>query len=201
MSPARLLATLALAALPLVTTSCSDSEPSVPGWRTALEPGTYVGDVEGTDARVGLVVGIGSVTAFVCGGQSSLSTATTWANGDRAREGGTTLATPTRTMTLTRDEADERGNEVRGVVEGGPSPLRFVAQRVGSGTVAGVYEASDAEGRTGVVVDPFNRMQGAFVKQGQSTVFPVVVTSQVERETLKVTVQEREVVVKKVVSP
>lgn len=205
MSPARrLLPMLALAVAALSTASCSgDDEEPLPGWRTALEPGTYVGDVEGTDARVGVVVGIQTVVVFVCGGPGTVGTATAWANGERAREGSTTLASATRKMTLSRDAADEKGEIVGGLVEGGIAPLKFAAKRVAPGTTAGLYEATDEFGRTGVVVDDKGRAQGALIPTGStSTVFQVIVTSpQFERESFEVTFQDRTILMKKLFAP
>ena len=175
---------------------CSAAEePAKPA--ATVEPGTYVGQVEGSDARVGVVAGASSMVVFVCGGPTSVATATAWLEGARSQGGATSLASASGSLVVERSDA---ANEVTGKLSGGPSPLTFRAQRVPEGSAAGIYEGRDAEGRYGVLADPQASLQGAFVRKGGGLAQQIIVIRP-EAAAFRVELDGRSVLLQKLVAP
>jgi len=121
-------------------------------------PATFVGDVEGTDVRVGVVTENGKVAMFFCGGPTSLDASTRWLRG----------ASPPSALDLTAQSWTAKGTasgaSASGTVDRGDGKaLRWTARRVGEDGLPGLYELVDAEGTAGVVVLDADHAQGAFI--------------------------------------
>lgn len=183
-----------VASLALALVSCGSQDDDAPATST-VDPGTYVGVVDGSDTRVGVVAGASGTVVFVCGGASSMPE-TAWLEGPRADGTSTTLASATRTLLL-RGEAGARA--VTGTVSGGPAPRTFRAERVPDGSTAGIYEGRDAEGRYGVVLDTNGTPQGAFVKKGGGLSQQIIVIRP-EAATFRVELEGRSVLLERVVA-
>ena len=170
----------------------SDGSPS----EATDTPATYVGTVEATDMRIGLVVESGNAALFFCGGPDSLAS-TKWFRGASAPERvsiTTDGATANGTLTATTATGTVR------LASNGPE-LRWSASRVAAGTPAGLFEYQAADGVGGVVVTDADSAQGAFIAKtltapiSQIIVFRPIVPS---GERLKVSVDAREIFVTRV---
>ncbi len=121
-------------------------------------PATYVGDVDGTDMKVGIVTEGGKVAMFFCGGPTSYTQSTKWFRGaaepmniDFAANGWVA-------------KVSASGDTATGSVDrGNGNVLQFAAHKVPEDGVAGLYELKDQYGTAGVVVIDSQHAQGALV--------------------------------------
>jgi len=131
---------------------------------------TYVGDVDGTDMKVGIVTEGGKVAMFFCGGPTSYTQATKWFRGTAEPM---TIAFSANGWVA---NASASGDMATGTVDrGNGNPLHFTARKVPEDGVAGLYQLKDEHGTAGVVVlDPMHA-QGALVP-----VDPAIAVEQIE---------------------
>lgn len=123
----------------------------------ALEEAGYVGDVAGTDIRVGIATRNGKADVFFCGGANSLAK-TKWFRGltfpleqPFEKDGFST--------TVMHEQNRARGT----LVFPDGSSHEWTASKVESSGLAGLYDVKDDEGVGGVVVMSQNDAQGAFL--------------------------------------
>jgi hypothetical protein len=137
----------AFAGLAACATGCGSASTSAPP-----APRVFVGEVTGSDARVGVVATDHSARVFFCGGDTSVATMTRWfpsvpidaTRGDLAplgATGGWSIA----------GQVDDTGVSGSVTVAGGPV-FSFHADPVTTGTIAGLYEAPGPCGKVGLIV-------------------------------------------------
>jgi hypothetical protein len=140
---------------------------------------TFVGNVQGIDARVGLVVEGPLAFVFFCGGPNTYATATKWFRGS------VSLAAPfslqqtgwTAAGALQSDGVTINGTLDRGGDAG--TPLTWSATEVSPATAAGLYEATDTDGVAALIVEqpmPTDTasLQGAFKTTAGGVISQVV---------------------------
>ena len=177
---------------------CEPAQPSADGAASEASLAViYVGTVEATDIRVGLVVESGNAALFFCGGARTLSS-TRWFRGASEPQRLSLTATTGATANGAMTSASASGT-VR-LASNGPE-LKWSASRVAAGSPAGLYEYQALDGLGGVVVTDADSAQGAFVPKSlaapvsQIIVFnPIVPTD----ERFKVSVDAREIFVTRV---
>lgn len=139
----------------------------------------FVGEVEGTDIRVGVAVKGGYAAVFFCGGESSLP-ATRWFRG---------------ASTATKIAIENANGQVDGTIKGstasgtvrldadaGAEEKTWTATAIKPGSVAGLYEFKNDAGVGGVVVTDEDDAQGAFVATLKtSPVAQIIVFRPIER--------------------
>ncbi len=114
----------------------------------ASEVRVFVGDVAGSDVKLGAVVAGGGARLFFCGGPTSYAERTRWLQveiDDRSR------------FELDADDWHVRGRlagtSLSGEVEhGAAAPADFVAELARASTLAGLYEGTADCGRVGLIV-------------------------------------------------
>ena len=130
---------------------------------------TFVGEVEGSEIRVGALIEAGRARIFFCGGPSNYATATHWQVSELDTDGAFSFADDQREVSGRLD-----GDRLQGeLIRHGHPPEPFDAQRVVSGTLAGLYEAQSDCGRVGLIVAQRSRSamatgQGACVGAGHA---------------------------------
>jgi hypothetical protein len=132
----------------------------------------FVGDVTNSDAEIGIVVEGSKGFVFFCGGATSFSTLTRWFRGDVSLA-SFTLTDASGAKATGALQSD--GVTVTGTYDlGDAGSLAFTAKEIAPGTVAGLYEANDAEG-TYALIAPTAQWDalGAF-KLGSGVVQQVV---------------------------
>jgi hypothetical protein len=133
------------------------------------EPGRWVGEVEDSDVRVGIVADATRARLFFCGGAGSYATATRWFAFDEIAEGSVHFADDTWQV-----NARIEPRRVSGDVTHDNGEVRvFSAERVAPGTLAGLYEGQADCGRLGLIVVQPNKntpiaAQGACVGSGHA---------------------------------
>ena len=181
----------------LTCAACSSDESSTPPPSTAQSAAAiYVGAVDKSEVKVGLVVENGKAALFFCGGPSSLAQ-TKWLRG---------AAEPKRVV-LSKDgwkgEANLTDGEATGTVDmASGTAVPFKATRVTGGSIAGLYEsgADVKEGKAGVVVSAEDAAQGAFVVPNLPVAQIIVITPIRVLDTgIPVKVDGRDMFVKRVV--
>ncbi len=189
---------VAAAVFGLAGVGCGDSEPTGNG--TTVEPtGTpaiYVGSVDTTDLRVGLVFESGNAALFFCGGPGSLAS-TKWFRG----------ASEPERLSITKDGATANGTMTATTAKGtvrlasnGPE-LRWTASRVAANSPAGLYEYQGADGLGGVVVTNGDSAQGAFIAKNDTVPISQIIVFRpiaLVGERFKVSVNAREIFVTRV---
>lgn len=158
---------------------CSASEaPVAPATSSPL-----VGTLEGTDARVGLVVDDAKGVLYVCGGATTRASLTRWFRGPRSAAGIDWTSEDLRVIAAPRGAA--WAGELR---KSDGTSVPFVLDAAAAGTLAGVYDATLPTGRAGVVVfqgSPAEQasMLGAFRASGGAfaQVLPVREVSRTSR--------------------
>jgi hypothetical protein len=155
---------LALAsAVPFV--GCDDREEAAAAPNAA---GTFVGTVNGTDIRVGVVAKGGVAIAFFCGGPASLRD-TAWLRGE-ARAGALECS-----VAPARARGSFDGARLSGAFEPGDGrSLAFAASAVPDDGIAGLYELSDGSGRAAVIVFDPEHLQGAFIRAVDGSVLQII---------------------------
>jgi hypothetical protein len=136
----------------------------------AQAPHTYVGDVEGTDIRVGVVTEGGQVAMFFCGGNTSYTQSTKWFRG---------AADPTA-LSFAADgwvaKGGADGDTASGTVDrGNGNPLHWTAHKVSEEGLPGLYQLKDDNGNAGVIVIDEKTVQGALIPKN-----PAVAVQQIE---------------------
>lgn len=127
-----------------------------------------VGTIEGTDARVGIVLQYDKVNFFACGGPSTYATHTKWLRGAQTTYDSFSLAADGWTVAAQRVGGHWEGTLRR---PGDGADLKFSAYYADPYTSAGLYESTQPEGLAGVVVfqrtkaDPAT-VQGSFKLAG-----------------------------------
>jgi hypothetical protein len=143
---------LALAACAAGCASSASSAPVPAASSTAPAPRVFIGEVTGSDARVGVVATDHHARIYVCGGDASYTTMTHWlpsvpidvVRGALSQDGGTTDWSV---------EAQVSDSGVSGsLAVAGGATFPFHAERVAAGTIAGLYEAVGACGKIGLIV-------------------------------------------------
>jgi len=184
----------ALVALPLLSLGslgplgCGGDEEADSG------PRVYVGTVDQSELRVGLVVEGGKAALFFCGGPATLPL-TRWFRG--AAEGDR--------LSLSKEGALANGTfdaeRAAGTLQtASGETLSWHLARVPDGSVAGLYEAKD-DGIAGVVVMSEDFAQGAYIGPAPAfLVFQIIVIRPVKPNVdgLSVSVGPREIVVTRV---
>ena len=112
---------------------------------------SYVGLVEGSDARVAVVEDGEDLVAYLCGGPTSFATLTRWFRAPLPEQGS-----PFR---LEKDGVVIEGTIDEGLAEGeveapDGTRLAFHAEATPRGDLAGLYGAEDEGCMTGVIVTP-----------------------------------------------
>ncbi len=134
----------------------------------------FVGTLDGTDARVGLVREGAHVALFVCGGPTSMS-ATRWFRGDVRADGALALTSGDATVTASSSESAWSGT-----FTWASEPARsFRVRAARAGTAEDLYEGLLDGGSVGVIVTD-ETMQGVFKAVDGST-FQVLPVRTVER--------------------
>lgn len=159
--------TAAVAATALAGAGCGASSDVALGNDPAVRR-EAVGWIDGTDARVGIVLQYDKVNFFACGGPGTYASHTKWLRGTQ---------TTYDTFSLTADGWSVTAQRVAGHWEGqlrrpgDATDLHFSAYYADPYTSAGLYESTEPEGLAGVVVfqrtkaDPAT-VQGAFKLSG-----------------------------------
>jgi hypothetical protein len=107
-----------------------------------------VGEVGDSDIRLGAVIAADRMRLFFCGGPSSYATATHWLQVEL--DAGPGFAFQNDALAL-QGELD--GERLEGeLTRAGEPALRFNAERVRAGTLAGLYEAQAECGRVGLII-------------------------------------------------
>jgi hypothetical protein len=116
---------------------------------TSAGPEYLTGTVDGTDAWVGAVRSSDQVRIFFCGGKTSYSTLTAWFRTSLDTSGNLVVAQNPGLMVSGRFD----GSVVQGSLgapDGGVLPFR--AERVGAGSLGGIYETTAPCGHVGLIV-------------------------------------------------
>jgi hypothetical protein len=148
-----------------------------------------VGDLEGTDTKVGLVADGGRIKFFLCGTGASLADHTRWLAGTYQNDATFSLSGGV-TVTGKLDAAIGTGS----VTFPDGSRATWRARRVPSDTVDGLYESTDDTGRGGVVVNESGTTQGAFIMGVRERFLQITPLRPVVREAngIRVRVEARE---------
>jgi hypothetical protein len=112
----------------------------------------FIGAFEDSDAKIALVHDDVNWAAYVCGGASTLSSLTTWFQGDLASVGGRRVSAV----------SDDKGIDATFGADGATGVLtmddlravRFDAPRVPRGAPAGIFQSLSDGCRTGLIVPP-----------------------------------------------
>jgi hypothetical protein len=145
------LSWVAPAAFAVVAACSSSSSPATPATSAAPATRVFIGAVEGSDARVGVVATDQSARIFFCGGDASYKAMTHWIpSAPIDGHGGVSLP------------ADKAGWVIQGQVAAaaasgmvtvpGGSTFSFHADPVAKDTIAGLYEAMGPCGKVGLIV-------------------------------------------------
>jgi hypothetical protein len=117
---------------------------------------SLVGALNGTDARVGLVVNDTKGVLYVCGGATTRAALTRWFGGSRTAAGIDWTTDDLRVV------AAPSGKGWSGEVRKMDGSAMTFALTPAEGSVAGLYQALLPEGRAGVVVFPDATILGTF---------------------------------------
>lgn len=133
------------AVIALSAAACGDGPPPSPAARI------YTGNVDGSDARVGIIATEHRARLFFCGGDTSYETLTRWLTADINAEHQLSIpgdAGPTWGIQGKVSDA-----EVTGSIDIGDSmPRSFRATMVSERTISGLYEGTAPCGRLGLIV-------------------------------------------------
>ncbi len=130
---------------------CGSSSPgSAPG--TTAAPLVFVGDVEGTDVRVGIVATRHHARVFFCGGDTSYATLTHWIPSASLDPGDGALTQASDTAGWSVNGTLDEGGATGTVVAGATGSFSFHAAPVAAGTIAGLYESTLPCGEVGLIV-------------------------------------------------
>jgi hypothetical protein len=158
----------------LVLAGCGDDageqpSPSPDDAGTGSEVRVFVGELEGSDVKLGAVVASGRARLFFCGGPTSYAERTRWLEvelDERAR------------FEIDQDDWHVRGQLVGTSLSGelehaAAAPADFAAELARKSTLAGLYEGTADCGRVGLIVsqrdeDALASGQGACVGPGHA---------------------------------
>ena len=128
--------------------SSSGSAPAAPVASTRV----LIGQVDGSDVRVGIVATEHSARVYFCGGDATFTTMTHWFPSVPFGTSGADLAPPGPTAGWSiAGQVDELVASGM-VTPAGGAALPFHAALVAAGTIAGLYEATGPCGKVGVIV-------------------------------------------------
>ena len=137
------------AAFAVVAACSSSSTPAPPAATPALR--VFVGEVEGSDARVGVVATDQSARIFFCGGDASYKAMTHWIpSAPIDGRGGVSLPADNAGWVVHGQIADAAASGM--VTVPGGSTFSFHADPVAKDTIAGLYEAVGPCGKVGLIV-------------------------------------------------
>jgi hypothetical protein len=163
----------------LLGVGCDPPEPSspspTPAATTTQPPANeaakvFVGAVEGSDMRVGVVLENGKAAIFFCGGATTLPK-TKWYRGAYKfpEPLSITAAAPSTASVSGTLTADEATGTVK--LEDATSPEQSWRATVVSGqSIAGLYESKESDGIAGLVLSADESAQGAFIRSNQPKV-------------------------------
>jgi hypothetical protein len=144
----RLIGRQRLMAISAFAVGCAGSDPNPQAEPASTAPRVFVGEVPGTDARVGIVASSAHARFFFCGGPSSYLTLTHWLPADLTPAGDASAD-----VGGFRLDAMLEGKNARGtIVEADGSSHPFAAVAITPATVAGLYEAASPCGKVGLIV-------------------------------------------------
>ena len=146
-----LVALVALVAMSASGCGSSSSAPPAGSEPSTPAPRVFVGEVSGSDARVGVVATPSHARLYFCGGDASFGTMTHWFPGvalDGARALVPVALSDGWSLTGQVDDAGASGE----VAVPDAGTFSFHASPVSSNTVAGLYEVAGPCGHVGVVV-------------------------------------------------
>jgi hypothetical protein len=140
----------ASAAVAACVAACGSSSSSASP--ASAEPRVFIGQVDGSDARVGVVATGHSARIYFCGGDGTFTTMTHWFPsvpfGTSGRDLAPTGATAGWSIAGEVDDAGASGM----VTTTSGSGFAFHAAPVAAGTIAGLYEAAGPCGKVGLIV-------------------------------------------------
>jgi len=138
-------ATSVLVAFMLVSCGSSTEPEAQPG-----SVAVYVGQIDGTDARIALARDDARWAAYVCGGPSTLSSMTEWFQGGLgpAIDTGAEVQSNGKLLRVTFTEGTAMGSVVTG------TEALFSASRVSVGATAGLFQLNERGCRSGLIVPP-----------------------------------------------
>ncbi|HEX4447531.1 MAG TPA: hypothetical protein VH044_12370 [Polyangiaceae bacterium] len=155
----------------------SSSEGGPPS--TAAPSRVFVGVVEGTDVRVGIVATTHHARVFFCGGDVSYATLTHWIPSASLDPAGGALSQGHDAAGWSVDGKLDDGGATGTVVAGAAGTFSFHAAPVSAGTIAGLYEGAEPCGKVGLIVT----QNGAVDEPaGQGACVPTVVGSMASNE-------------------
>jgi hypothetical protein len=136
----------ALAALVVVAAACGSSSSPAPA-----APRVYVGEVQGSDARVGVVATDRDARIFFCGGASSYRSMTHWIpSAPIDADGGVSQPADAAGWIVEGQVAASGASGTVMVPDG--SKFSFHADPVARGTISGLYEGAGPCGKLGLIV-------------------------------------------------
>jgi hypothetical protein len=128
-----------------VAAGCGSSSSPAPA-----PPRIFVGQVEGSDARVALIATDHNARIFFCGGDTTYKSMTHWIPSAPIDAKGNVMLSDTAGWAI-HGEVESSG--VSGVVTAhGGTTFNFHAAPVATGTIAGVYEVNAPCGKVGLIV-------------------------------------------------
>jgi hypothetical protein len=144
----RLVAQRGLIALAAFAWGCAGKDAAPDVDHTSTPPRVFVGDVEGTDAQVGIVASSARARFYFCGGATSYLTLTRW-----LPVGFTDASDITSQVVGLELKASLHGADAKGTIRDQDGTMHlFGATEVAPGTVAGLYEAASPCGKVGLIV-------------------------------------------------
>ena len=138
----------AYAALVVVAAACGSSSSSSPA---TVAPRVFVGQVEGSDARVALITTEHNARVFFCGGDTTYKSMTHWIPSAPIDAKGAVSQPPDAAGWAVEGEVQSSGASGMVTAHGG-STFAFHAVPVATGTIAGIYEAAGPCGKVGLIV-------------------------------------------------
>ena len=179
---------------------CSDEETATTS--APIATGSYIGQVDGSDAKLGVVVGPSQVVAFVCGGDATYGTSTVWFRTARSAPSAVDVTSKAHELHLEKvDGSTLSGQFVLG--DGSPAHTVRVTRLNDENGIAGVYEATDADGHSGVIVSSADEAQGAFIPSIAAKflqIVPIRPLALIDGSLLRVLVAARTIEVKRIVA-
>jgi hypothetical protein len=144
------IASIAVGALLGISTAGCGSSSSAAA--PAEGPRVFVGQVTGTDARVGIIATAHHARVYFCGGDGSYGTLTHWIPSATLDPAGGGLSQAADAAGWAIDGHLDASGASGTLMAAGGAPLAFSALPVAPGTIAGLYETLLPCGKVGVIV-------------------------------------------------